>query len=216
MALFLDSARLKDAQRVEAMGFVEGITTNPALLARSTRPTENLIRRLCKLRFRPVFYQLTAPTLKGRIKEARRILNLHESVGLKIPATIENMALLNEFEDEAPLAVTAVYSAHQAYIAALAGADYVIPYVNRATRQLGDGPGLVAEIRQILDAMGAETEILAASLKSPEEVVATKLAGAHHLSLPLDLILALGNHPLSEQAIAEFARYKAESPDFGD
>jgi transaldolase len=115
------------------------------------------------------------------------------------------MTLVARLAGDMPCAVTALFSGAQAYVACEAGARYLIPYVNRATRQLGDGPGLVREIAGVVSEVGGRAEILAASIKTPEEAVTTVLAGAHHLTLPLDVILALGDHPLSDAAIDAFA-----------
>jgi len=209
MAIYLDSASLEDARRAAELGFVAGITTNPKLIVRTGRPAAEVIPELCDaLGEGLVFYQLTAPTVEDREAEARRFAALRPGrVGLKIPCTTENMALLRRLVDEGIIcASTAIFSAHQALLACEAGADYLIPYVNRATRLQGDGVTLVAEIAAVVEASGGLSEILAASFRSVSEVVQALLAGADHATVPLSLLLALGDHPLSEQAIAEFAQ----------
>lgn len=206
MALFLDSASVKDAQRAADLGFVWGATTNPALMAKAKREPADVIADFCELLPGTVFYQLTAHTLAEREAEALRVVNINpDKVGLKIPCTTENLGLLARLTDAGiTCAVTAIFSAYQTYLACEAGAHYVIPYVNRCTRFQGEGPGLVSETRAIITAADTGAELLAASIKTPDEAVEAVLAGAHHLTLPLDLILALGEHPLSQQAIAEF------------
>jgi transaldolase len=208
MALFLDSAMAEDARRVAELGFVWGATTNPALMARTGREPAEVIAEFCDLLPGTVFYQLTAPTLAEREAEALRMVDINPvKVGIKIPCTTENLGLLAGLTDEGiTCAVTAIFSAYQAYLACEAGAHYILPYVNRSTRLQGDGPGLVREMLAIIAATDTGAELLAASIKTPAEVVETVLAGAHHLTLPLDLILALGEHPLSGQAIADFDR----------
>ena len=163
-----------------------------------------------------VFYQLTAPAVEEREAEARRFAALRPGrVGLKIPCTTENLALLYRLVDEGfTCAAMAVFSAHQALLACEAGADYIIPYVNRATRLQGDGIALVAEITDVIQATGGLSEILTASFRSVSEVVGAVLAGADHVTAPLSLLLALsiaeglalGDHALSEQAIVEFVQ----------
>ena len=206
MTLFLDSANVQEAQRAAELGFVWGVTTNPALMAQTGREPAQVVAELCALLPGTVFYQLTAPTPAEREAEALRMVEINPArVGLKIPCTTENMALLAALTDQGlTCAATAVYSAHQAFLACEAGAHYVIPYVNRSTRLQGDGTALVRRIRAVLEAADTGTELLAASLKTPAQVVETVMAGAHHVTLPLALILALGEHPLSQQAIAEF------------
>ncbi len=207
MALYLDSASVEDARRAMELGFVRGITTNPALMAKTGRYPQDVIGELCEICSGTVFYQLTAPTVAEREAEARRFAALRPNVGLKIPCTLENLALAARLADEDfTVGLTAIFSAAQVYLACEAGARYVLPYVNRSTRLLGDGLALVREMRAVIDACPSPTEILAASVKSPEEAVATVRAGAHHLTLPLAVIEAMGVHPLSEQTIAEFAQ----------
>lgn len=214
MALFLDSASPDDVRAAVDLGLVTSVTTNPALVAAATpgrgEPLE-LLRALCALAPGEVFYQLTAPTLDGRFEEAERALAVGPGpgrVGLKVPATTENMALVARFR-AVPVAVTAIFGAGQCVAACAAGARYVIPYVNRTTRLTGDGVGWVRKLRAVTDAMGGRTEVLAASLKSPDEAVEALLAGAHHLTLPLAVLRALGEHPLSARTIAEFAAASA-------
>jgi len=208
MAIYLDSAFLEDACRAAELGFVAGVTTNPRLIARTGRMAEEVIPELGDaLGEGLVFYQLIAPTVGEREVEARRFAALRRGrVGLKIPCTTENLTLLHRLAGEGlTCAVTAVFSAHQAYAACEAGADYVIPYVNRSTRLQGDGPALVAELAAGTRATGGHAQVLAASFRGLGEVVDAVFAGAHHVSVPPALLLEMGDHPLSEQAIAEFA-----------
>ena len=207
MTLYLDSALLEDARTAAALGYVRGITTNPTLMAKAGRPPETVMAELCDACAGTVFYQLTAPSVAERETEARRMLALRPNLGLKIPTTPENLALGARLAREgAVVGMTAIFSAAQVYLACQAGARYVLPYVNRSTRLLGDGLALVREMRGIIDAQRAPVEIVAASIKSPAEAAGTVLAGAHHLTLPLSVITAMGQHALSDQAIAEFAQ----------
>jgi len=207
MGIFLDSADVAEARQAMALGFVTGVTTNPALMAKVEADPADVIGRLCEVAQGPVFYQVTADALAAREEEGRRIHALcPDKVVLKIPATTANMVLVARLVPEVPCAVTAVYSGMQAYLGCEAGARYVIPYVNRATRLQGDGMGLVTEISQAIQAAENQPEILAASIKSPEEALAALNSGAHHLTMPLELIKRLGDHPLSDQAIEEFSK----------
>jgi transaldolase len=275
MSIYLDSAFPEEAGLAFDLGFVRGITTNPALLAKVGRPIDEVLPALCHICTGTVFYQLTAPTLEERRAEAERILALNEDladeeqqenagqfgdwsaqdgaegllarndlfdgqelqerelldselldedekeededadlyyyrlgrIGLKIPASTENMALVSEFSDVGvSVAVTALFSLPQAYLACEAGANFVLPYVNRTTRLRGDGLGFVRQLRQVCEAVGRGTEVLAASIKSPDEAVQTLLAGAQHVSAPWAVLQAMGHDPLSDEAVAEFAR----------
>jgi len=207
MAIYLDSAIPDEARQAEGPGFIRGITTNPALLAKVGEPASKVILKLCDICSGTVFYQLTAPTVAERMAEGERMLRLRpRQIGLKIPASTENMALVAHFSIVAPVAVTALFNAAQAYLACEAGAQHLLPYVNRTTRLRGNGPAFVSELVQVCEAVGRSTEVLAASIKSPQEAVETLLAGAHHLTMPLSVLLAMGQDPLSEQAVAEFAQ----------
>ena len=203
MALFLDSASLDDARRASALGFVVGATTNPALLARAGhQDARQALKALCPLFSGTVFYQVLARTPQAMQKEAEAYLPLAKNLGLKIACTIEGLEFTARLSGEAIVAVTGVFTPGQAYLAAQAGACYVIPYVNRVTRFTGDGPGLIDSMADILDP--TDCEILAAGIKSPAEAVETLLAGADHVSLPLEVILALAENALTEKAVADF------------
>lgn len=214
MALLLDSAAIDDACRSAALGYVAGITTNPALMARTGRPPGGVLAELADVHPGTVFYQPVSATVAEREAEARRLAAVRPGrIGLKLPSTPDDFALAARLSaDGFVVAMTAVFDPAQAYLACQAGARYVLPYVNRATRLLGDGPALVRSLRAVVEACGTGTEVLAASIKRPDEAVATVLAGAHSLTLPLDVILALGRHPRSDDAVAEFAEAVRGTP----
>jgi transaldolase len=206
MALFLDSALVEDARRGVELGFVWGATTNPALLAVSGRRSDDVIADLCQLVPGTVFYQLAAPTLAEREAEALRIAEIDPmKVGLAVPCTTENLGLLARLTDDGlTCGVTAIFGVYQVYLACEAGAHYILPHINRSTWLQGSGPELVSEMLAAIEAADTGAELLAVDIRTPAQVVETLLAGAYHLSLPLDLILSLGEHPLSQQAIADF------------
>ncbi len=205
MALFLDSAHMDDVHRAMALGFVAGVTTNPTLIARVGRPGLDILSDILACTPGPVFYQVTAETVDGRGAQARQASNMAPTrVYIKIPATTENFVLATQLAGEGILcAITAVSHPSQAYVSMLAGAAYTIPYVNRLTRQLGDGVAVLRDCASIVK--NSRTKVLAASLKTVDEVAAVVQAGADDITIPLDLILALGEHELSHQAIADFA-----------
>jgi transaldolase len=204
VGVYLDSAHPGDAQRAQQLGFVEAITTNPTLIARTGRPRLEVLAELVEIFDGHVFYQVTAPTVEGRYDQAWEAHEVRpDKVVIKIPASVENLTMAARLIDSGiECAITAVFGPAQAYLAAQVEATFVIPYVNRITRQLGDGLAVVRDVAQIL--RGTQTEVLAAGLKTVDEVVATLLAGAQHVTIPLELILAMGEHELSRQAIEEF------------
>ena len=203
MAIYLDSAIIAEAEAAQELGWVKGITTNPTLLAKSDLPPESTLKKLTQLTSGPVFYQLTSSEREDMLAEGRAAFKMiGQQTVLKIPASLVGFQVVASLSSEIPCAVTAIYSPAQAVVAREAGAKYAIAYVNRATRLLGDGIALVREMANVL--AGTTTEILAASIKSPEEAVASLQAGAHHLTLPLNMLQAMTTHNLSLQTIEEF------------
>lgn len=203
MAIYIDSAVLSEARSAQSFGWVRGLTTNPLLLARAGGDPYEVLNELAKLKFKQVFYQLVSPTLESMYQEAQTALNIAENtLVLKIPPTDLGFQFVSRYGSQIPCCVTAVYSPAQALVAGEAGACFIAVYVNRATRLMGDGVQLVRETAELLK--NYSTEIIAASVKSPEEACASLSAGAHHLTLPYGVLTNLITHPLSEQTVAEF------------
>ncbi len=204
MAFYLDSALVYEARVARDLGWVRGITTNPILLAQSELPPEETLRALSACTSGEIFYQLTAPDLENMLAEAWVASQLlAKQLVLKVPATPMGFQAVARLSNRIPCGVTAVFSPAQALLAVEAGAHYVIPYVNRATNMLGDGLALVSEIARLL--AGSSSEILAASIKSADEAVATHRAGAHHLTLPLKILESMAEHELTGLSVSEFA-----------
>ena len=203
--IYLDSALVSEAKTVEKWGWVKGITTNPTLLAKSDLPPEKTLKQLAAISPGELYYQLMATDFQGMVAEGRKAFDIiGEKTVLKVPATTVGFQVVAHLSPEIPCSVTAIYSAAQAAVATEAGAKYAIAYVNRATRLLGDGLALVQEMAAILK--DSPTQILAASLKSPAEAAGALIAGADHLTLPLEMLNAMTTHNLSEQTIDEFAQ----------
>jgi transaldolase len=205
MSILIDSAVVDEIRQAMNLGWVTGVTTNPTLIAETDRPGGEVIAGILEASRGPVFYQLTAEGPEEQEAEARRLQALApDRIVLKIPATTDNLALLARLSPGMPCALTAVYASHQALAGCEAGARYLIPYVDRATRLLGDGLRLVSELAAVAEAAGTATEILAASIKTPEQATSAFLAGADHLTLPLEVIIRMGRHELSDRAIEQF------------
>jgi transaldolase len=206
MAVFLDSAKLDDVESASALGFVIGATTNPALLAKAAHKDPiKAMQQICKLLPGPVFHQLTERSVEGMRKEAEHFIGLAPNLGLKIMCTLEGLQFTAEVTEKVDVAVTGVFSSSQAYLAAVAGADYVIPYVNRLTRYTGGGQATVQDMANVL--FPTECELLAAGIKTPAEAVETILSGADHISIPIDVIQAMAENDLTLQAYANFDTY---------
>ena len=201
--IYLDSAIVTEAEIAKKWGWVKGITTNPTLLAKNNLSPEETLTKLATITPGELYYQLCATDFEGMVAEARKAYELiGEKIVLKIPATGIGFKATAYLSQEITCSVTAIYSAAQAAVAKEAGAKYAIAYVNRATRLLGDGLALVRDMAEVLK--NSETEILAASLKSPEEAAATIKAGAHHVTVPLFILQAMTTHDLSAKTVEEF------------
>lgn len=203
MVLYLDSAIVTEAKVASKFGWISGVTTNPILLTKSDLSPEATLKELSEIVLGELYYQLTATNFDDMILEAKAASQLiGRKIVLKIPATATGLQVVSHLSREITCSVTGIYHPAQAVVAAEAGAQYAIAYVNRATKLLGDGFKLVREMAGVLE--GSSTEILAASIKSPDEAVATLLAGADHLTLPFPVLQAMTTQELSEQTFQEF------------
>ena len=203
MAIYLDSAKVEEARQAKDFGWVYGVTTNPSLMAKVRMPAEVTLKALAQLNFRQVFYQLVSQDSDAMLVEACEATGLvKHGLILKIPPTENGFRFVAQHGDTFPCCVTAIFDPVQALVAREAGARYIAVYVNRATKHLGDGLGLVEDLARILT--GSRTEILAASLKSAKEAVGALRAGAQHITVPYDLLSSLSNHPLSTETVEQF------------
>jgi transaldolase len=208
MAVLLDSASVDDAAAAAELGFVHGITTNPALMARESKePLTHLGNLLVVFPHGPVCYQPATGSATAMSAEARAAASLApERIVIKLPATLEAMRSAADLASEGiRCALTAVYSPAQALLAHEVGCVWVIPYVDRASRLSGGGPLVVDALAAILASLKSETRILAASLKSGPQLVEATLHGAHDVTAPLAVLTSLAAHPLTEAALREFA-----------
>jgi transaldolase len=205
MAIFLDSAIHAQVREAMAWGFIAGITTNPALLAEAGDTSLDALPSLCELVPGRVFYQLTSHGLEAMLLEGQAAFGVSPSqVVLKVPCTLEGLRVVARMSLEIPCAVTTIFGTAQAILAREAGARYIVPYLDRSTRLMGDGVSLICSMAQVLS--NGATEILVGSIHSPADAVEAVKAGADHLALPLHVIKEMADHPLSQQIIEEFDR----------
>jgi transaldolase len=203
MAIYLDSARLDEARQARDLGWVYGVTTNPALMAKAGVEPEVVLHELAELGFHQVYYQLVSTDLDDMLTEACQAVEIIKSgLILKIAPTQNGFRFVAKHGNEFPCCVTAIFDPAQALVAREAGARYIAVYVNRATKQLGDGLALLSELASVL--AGSGTEIVAASLKSTEEAMDAFVAGAQHITVPFELLISLSVHPLSVQTVEQF------------
>jgi transaldolase len=213
MAVLLDSASLEDAAAAAGLGFVQGITTNPALMAReTTQPLTHLERLLAAFPVGPICYQPTGTSYEDMDREARAAAALApERVVAKLPATLDAIRLAATLRgDGIPCALTAVYAPAQALLAHEVGCLWVIPYVDRAARH--SAGEVVRDQAALLTRLQSPMRILAASLKTGPQVVGALLDGAHDVTAPLEVLRGLPAHPLTESAVREFAAHWTKTP----
>ena len=214
MTILLDSASVDDAANAAELGFVNGITTNPTLMARATsEPLPHLGRLLTAFPRGPLCFQPVSTTYSEMCDEARAAAALApERIVIKLPATREAIRVATSLVGEGiRCALTAVYSPAQALLAHEVGCVWVIPYVDRAARLSGGGQAVVPPLAAVLQRLQSTTRILAASLKSSPQVVESILQGAHDVTAPLDVLLSLPAHPHTESAVREFSAAQAGS-----
>jgi transaldolase len=203
MAIYLDSAKFEEVRQAKNLGWVHGVTTNPSLMAKAGVEPEVVLKGLADLEFQQVYYQLVSQNIDDMLAEARKASEIVKSgLILKIAPTENGFRFVAKHGRELPCCVTAIFDPVQALVAREAGARYIAVYVNRATKQLGDGLALVRELAKVL--AGSQTEILAASLKSTKEAVEAFVAGAQHITVPFELLASLATHPLSAQTVEQF------------
>lgn len=204
--LFLDSASLEDAREAANLGIVAGITTNPTLIAREGVPAAVRIHELLEVFPGWVFHQPASvdPVVAGA--ELEDLMRGNDRLVAKLPAIPALFPLAASLSAEgSPTAITAVYSSGQALASAAAGARWIIPYVDRAARLMEGGDSLVRELASAIAGVEARPAVLAASLKSAEEAVGAILDGATSVSVPLDILGRLLEHPLTGSAVEGFA-----------
>lgn len=205
MKFFVDTADTKDIADLASSGLIDGVTTNPSLIAKSGRPFAEVIAEICGLTDGPVSAEVVAIDAEGMISEGRKLAKIAENVAVKLPLTWDGLKACRTLSEEGiPVNVTLCFSANQALLAAKAGAAFISPFIGRLDDIHLDGMELIQEIRQIYDNYMFETEILAASIRSPNHVKLSALAGADVMTAPPAVIRSLANHPLTDKGLEAF------------
>ena len=206
MKFFVDSADIEAIADLAATGMVDGVTTNPSLVAKSGRDFKELIGEICQTVKGPVSAEVTATDADAMLAEAKELAAIAENVCIKVPLTWDGLRATRALADMGrKVNVTLCFSANQALLAAKAGAAFISPFVGRLDDIGSDGMALIADIRQIYDNYPKlETEILVASVRSPEHIRQSALIGADVATLPPDILRSLINHPLTDKGLAAF------------
>ena len=213
MKLFIDTANIEEIKKVNDMGVICGVTTNPSLIAKEGRDFKQVIAEIASIVDGPISGEVKATTVdaEGMIAEGREIAKIHPNMVVKIPMTIEGLKAVKVLTAEGiKTNVTLVFSANQALLAARAGATYVSPFLGRLDDISTPGIDLIETISEMFSVQGIETEIIAASVRNPIHVTDCALAGADIATIPYKVIEQMTKHPLTDQGIAKFqADYKA-------
>jgi len=205
MKFFIDTADLKEIRAAHAMGCVDGVTTNPSLLAKVGRGLEETIKEICSIIPGPVSAECVSLTAEELIPEARRLAKIHDQVVVKIPMGVEGMKAVKAVTAEGIRTnVTLVFSPNQALLCAKAGATYVSPFVGRLDDISQDGMEVVSQVLEIYRNYGFPTQVLVASVRNPIHVITAARMGAHVATLPFAVIQQLAQHPLTDIGIKKF------------
>jgi transaldolase len=205
MQLFLDTTDTAVLKDLAATGLVDGVTTNPSLIAKSGRNILEVIAEICGIVEGPVSAEVAHLETAGMLAEGRKLASIAPNVVVKVPLTREGLIATAEFAAEGiQTNVTLCFSAAQALLAAKAGASYISPFIGRLDDHGADGMELITEIRAIYDNYDFDTEILAASIRNPAHVAQAAMAGADCATIPPDVFLALFKHPLTERGLQQF------------
>ena len=209
MNFFIDTANLDQIKDAQSLGILDGVTTNPSLMAKEgIKGEKNIIKHykdICNIVSGDVSAEVISVDYKGIIKEGEALAKLHKQIVIKVPMIEEGIKAIRYFSDKGlKTNCTLVFSAGQALLAAKAGATYVSPFIGRLDDISTDGLGLIAEIRQIYDNYGYETQILAASIRHSMHIIDCAKIGADVMTGPLSSIEGLLKHPLTDIGLAKF------------
>lgn len=206
MKFFIDTANLDEIRKAASFGFLDGVTTNPSLMAKEgvTQQDEH-IKAICALTPGPVSAEVLATDLDGMVKEGRHLASLAPNVVVKLPLTMDGLAATGKLADNGiKVNLTLVFSPLQALLAAKAGAAFVSPFVGRLDDIGHDGMSIVEEILTIYGNYGLETEIIVASVRTTQHVLRSAMLGADIATIPFKVIQQLASHPLTDKGVAAF------------
>ena len=207
MKFFIDTANLKEIQEAASLGILDGVTTNPSLIAKEGKPFKETILKICEIVDGPVSVEVTATDAAGMCEQAREYAAWHKNVVVKLPTTRDGVKACRCLSQAGiPTNLTLCFSPNQALLVAKAGAAYVSPFVGRLDDISHVGMDLVRQVIQIYKNYNFKTQVLAASLRHPLHVVEAAMAGAHVATLPFKVLDQMFNHPLTDRGLDQFLK----------
>lgn len=213
MKIFIDTANLDKIMEVNSWGILDGVTTNPSLVAKENTDFETLVKEICKIVDGPISAEVMSTKAVDMVAEARKLAKIHSNIVIKVPMTEEGLkATCTLATEDIKVNMTLVFSAAQALLAAKAGARYVSPFVGRLDDVGQDGMKLIAEIMNVLDNYDFDTEVIVASVRDPIHVVEAAQLGAHIATIPYDVLKKMFLHPLTDVGIKRFQDDWAKVP----
>jgi transaldolase len=205
MKIFIDTANVEEIKKAAELGVIDGVTTNPSLIAKEGRDLKEVIEEICSIVDGPISAEVISLESAKMVEEARKLAKLHKNVVIKIPMCAEGLKAVNIISKEGiKTNVTLIFSAQQALLAAKAGATFVSPFMGRLDDIGNGGLQVVADIAQIFDYYGINTEIIAASIRNPMHVLDCAKVGAHISTIPYKVIVQMISHPLTDAGIQKF------------
>ena len=205
MKFFIDTANLDEIKQGVEMGMVDGVTTNPSLIARESKPFEEIVAEICKLVDGPVSAEVVSLEADGMLAEAKELAKIADNIVIKIPMIVEGLKAVKKLTAEGiKTNVTLVFSCAQALLAAKAGASFVSPFVGRLDDIGSPSMDLISDIATVYDNYGYQSEIIVASVRSPQHVMDAALIGADIATIPLKVITQLAKHPLTDIGMEQF------------
>ncbi len=205
MKFFIDTANINEIKEAASMGMVDGVTTNPSLIAKEGREFTEIIKDICAIVDGPISAEVISLDTEGMVREARELVKIHKNIVIKIPMTIDGLKATRMLTDEGiKTNVTLIFSPLQALMAAKAGATYVSPFVGRLDDLAQDGLVLVEQIVTLFDNYGFTTEVIVASVRNPLHVLDSALMGADIATIPFDVLKKLAGHPMTDKGIKAF------------
>ena len=205
MKIFIDTANVEEIREAASLGYISGVTTNPSLIAREGRDFIEVIKEILEIVDGPISAEVVSDTVSGMVEEAKKLSALHKNIVIKIPVTrdgLKAVKILSELGIKTN--VTLVFSAAQALLAARAGATYVSPFVGRLDDIASFGTALIEDIAEIFEIHGIETEIIAASIRGPQDVIDCAKRGAHIATVPYKVLCQMLKHPLTDSGVEKF------------